>query len=772
MFTIYADNDLLYSTEYQTEGIHVLAPLSSVEIGKAGSVDFILLPGHYLYNTIEKLLTKIYVYMDEVEIFNGRVLNWDIDFYKQKTVHCEGNLTYLLDSLQPPRSEERSVETYFASLILEHNLQVEADKRFVVGVVTIDAAATVALFESASYRDTRAAIDTDLLQPYGGFLRTRTLAGVTYLDYIKDYGVTSSQTLEFASNILDMNEELSSTEFFTVFLPTGDGVDTGVEGDPVWPLTIESVNGGSKLLENLDGISKYGRIVHTESFGGITDAATLKATAETYFARVYEEPPIKLTIKAIDLHFFNTTLDRFMVGYKYQVTSAPHGINVLLTCLSIQYDFENIENTELTLGTFSSDPEMRLVAGQGISQAMAKVAGGPSGGAVGKAYKYITEGDDWLKLQAKKIDILGENITLKVDKTDGEGMAAAINLSQEGTKIFGRKVEIVGENGILFAVGGHYNADFELIFDDLYATMGIDKDGTLNYSLVNNENVKAMINASEESVKIYGNKLELMGDNGFKVTVGGHMSKDLEYILDEAYATMGIDKDGTLNYELVHDDNVITSINASAEGVKIKAPKITLTGTDGIIIEGALAVQGDISGINATISNLITGTTKATKLWATTVAVGTLGVSDIATTTTLNAVTSHLGVADCSSLKIGTSFIDDLFSAKGSFDRDSALTGSWVFDNIKATDGILTGVSVRQLTAADVGALGATAQAADSAKLIGNSVSRTSATFVTGVSFSTKNTVTVVKTLSPYETASVISNVILDVDTNTYYFYT
>lgn len=458
MFTIYADNDLLYSTEYQTEGIHVLAPLSSVEIGKAGSVDFILLPGHYLYNTIEKLLTKIYVYMDEVEIFNGRVLNWDIDFYKQKTVHCEGNLTYLLDSLQPPRSEERSVETYFASLILEHNLQVEADKRFVVGVVTIDAAATVALFESASYRDTRAAIDTDLLQPYGGFLRTRTLAGVTYLDYIKDYGVTSSQTLEFASNILDMNEELSSTEFFTVFLPTGDGVDTGVEGDPVWPLTIESVNEGSKLLENLDGISKYGRIVHTESFGGITDAATLKATAETYFARVYEEPSIKLTIKAIDLHFFNTTLDRFMVGYKYQVTSAPHGINVLLTCLSIQYDFENIENTELTLGTFSSDPVARLVAGQGISQAMGKVAGGPSGGAVGKAYKYITEGDNWIRIAAEKIELRAEK-----DK-----LISYINISPEEIKIVSNKIYLEGEDGIIvngaLAVQGDVsavNAKFE-----------------------------------------------------------------------------------------------------------------------------------------------------------------------------------------------------------------------------------------------------------------------------------------------------------------------
>jgi hypothetical protein len=410
MYSIYADNSLLYSTGYQTEGVMVLTPTASLGIGKAGSVDFILLPGHYLYDYLQELVTKIYVYMDEVEIFNGRVLNWDIDFYKQKTVHCEGNLSYLLDSLQPPRSEERTVATYFASLLIEHNLQVEAEKRFVLGTVTIDDAETVALFENASYRDTRATIDTDLLQKYGGFLRTRTIENVTYLDYLKDYGVTSSQTLEFAVNLLDMNQSRPGSELFTVFLPTGDAVEPAVEGDPAWPLTIESVNGGSKLLENLDGIAKYGRIVQTENFAGIKDAAALKAAAETYFARVYKEPEINLEIKAIDLHFFNATLDRFMVGYKYRAISPPHDIDVELTCLSIEYDFENIENTTLTLGEFSSAPAVQLTSGQGISSAVGKVSGGKSGGAIGQAYKHITEGKDLLTITATILKVLGDAV--------------------------------------------------------------------------------------------------------------------------------------------------------------------------------------------------------------------------------------------------------------------------------------------------------------------------------------------------------------------------
>ena len=183
MFTIYADGQLLYSNGLQ-ETNTILTPTLKLEVGKAGSLDFVMLPGHYLYNVIDKLKTKVVAFMDETEIFRGRVLNWETDFYKQRTVHCEGNLAYLLDSLQPPRRTTMTVSAYLQEIVNEHNLQVGIEKQFTLGSVIITGGNTAVEFENNSFRDTRSAIDSELIGVYGGFLRTRTVGTVTLFGLI------------------------------------------------------------------------------------------------------------------------------------------------------------------------------------------------------------------------------------------------------------------------------------------------------------------------------------------------------------------------------------------------------------------------------------------------------------------------------------------------------------------------------------------------------------------------------------------------------------
>lgn len=657
MYYIFADGQLLYSSVQQENGL-IISPVGSTEVGKAGSVDFVMLPGHYLYSVLEKLKTRIKVFMDAEEIFSGRVLNWNTDFYGLRTVHCEGNLTYLLDSIQPPRDASMTPSEFFIACITEHNIQVDVEKRFTIGTISVTGLPTTAIrFSDGTYRDTRDTINSDLIAVYGGILRTRTVGVTIYIDYISSYGVQNNQVLQFGSNILDISENASASEVFTVLLPTSDAVASAVEGVPSWPMTIESVNSGSKLLEHAGGIAKFGRIVQTENFPGMTTPAALKAAAEAYFLRTYKEPPITFTVKALDLMLLGIAVDGFTVGKTYHVISLPHAIDGVLTCLAISYDFENIENTQLTIGDLITTPEGRNLAGTGgssgatLSKAVGTAVGGKSGGTVGQTFKHITEGDDWLKLEAKRIDLIGETIgisatgqiNLVVAKKDE--IFALINLDTTGVKIFGKQVQITGENGVRLSAGLLLDKDLKEILDDAYSRLGITEGG-LQFELVKDSNVIAAINASEEAVKLYGKQLEFTGVNGVHMSAGLLLDKDLKEILDDAYSKLGITA-GQLLFEIVNNGNVVAAINVTAESAKIKSAKIYLDGADGIIINGGLAVQNDLGTIDARIDNLMSGNITASLIWATNLKAGSgLTIAGYGVTAKTKSVVTSIGVTN------------------------------------------------------------------------------------------------------------------------------
>ena len=84
MYTIYADGEALYSPHLANDGYSVLSPKLTVELNKAGSLTFILPPTNVMYDSIQKLKTIITVIQDNEEIFRGRVLHDEKDFYNRK----------------------------------------------------------------------------------------------------------------------------------------------------------------------------------------------------------------------------------------------------------------------------------------------------------------------------------------------------------------------------------------------------------------------------------------------------------------------------------------------------------------------------------------------------------------------------------------------------------------------------------------------------------------------------------------------------------------
>ncbi len=433
MFSIYLDDKILYSTDlYDEYDTTVISPSCTVEIGRAGALSFTLPPSHYLYGEVKKLVSVVRAYYMRTEIFNGRVLQTLLDTERNKTVQCEGNLTYFLDSAFPPLEDKMTVKDFFLLCIASHNAQVEPAKQFTPGIINAKKANEEETFSLTGFTDTKTVLDDTLINSYGGYLRTRTLGDRTYIDYLKDYGKVSNQVLEFGDNILEYSQEEDANDIFTVLIPIGDIQQANQENLQAKTITtIAPVNNGSSMIDLPIGQERYGRIVKTETFSGITDPQELKNRALQYIEDNHTEPPLKLTLRAIDLKAFNWAMDMFEVGVQYRVVSKPHNIDRLLTCSKIEYTIGDLANTKLTLEVLKQQVggnSFRPIKGESLSSSVAS-----SSGSGGKAWKHITEGDDWVKIAAKKIDIIAEDLNIQVEnlrieaKDTKEGLETSIS---------------------------------------------------------------------------------------------------------------------------------------------------------------------------------------------------------------------------------------------------------------------------------------------------------------------------------------------------------
>ena len=100
MYRIYAGQWLLHDD--RLEELKVLNAKLTLEVNKTGSLEFSIYPDHPYYSNIAKLKTIITVYQDDLLLFRGRVLNDEQGFWNEKQVVCEGQLAFLLDSIQRP----------------------------------------------------------------------------------------------------------------------------------------------------------------------------------------------------------------------------------------------------------------------------------------------------------------------------------------------------------------------------------------------------------------------------------------------------------------------------------------------------------------------------------------------------------------------------------------------------------------------------------------------------------------------------------------------
>lgn len=351
MYTIYADGKPLYAPHLFHEGYGVFSPKLTIEMNKAGSLEFTIPPNNELYDEISKLKTIITAFQNGEEIFRGRVLNDEKDFWNQKKTYCEGELAFLLDSTQRPFTFNGTAGNLFRQFISNHNSKVEAAKQFTVGTVTVEG--TIGC-EDYNYPSTFDAISDHITANFGGIIKTRGSNGTRYIDLLdnasEDEAVSSvTQTIEFGVNLLDITEYITAEDLITVLIPLGATIEDSEGNTTNEKLTISSVNNDKDYLENSSAISLFGRIEGKMEWSEVEDASELKTLGQEYLDNNIEMA-VSLNITAVDLHTLNVNTDSIHVGDWVRVISIPHGLNRLFQCTKIVYDMANPDQNEYSFG--------------------------------------------------------------------------------------------------------------------------------------------------------------------------------------------------------------------------------------------------------------------------------------------------------------------------------------------------------------------------------------------------------------------------------------
>lgn len=358
MYKILCDNRLMYDP--RIEELALINPIVNLEENKAGSFSFTMPPDHPMYDSVKRRKSVIQVFRDDEEdpLFSGMCIEVDQDFYNQKDVYCEGELSYLNDSIQRPcRYQGISVRGLLEAYITNHNEQVEEEKRFKVGMVTVTDN-NDSLYRYTNMNSTMQELKEDLVDDLGGYLRVRHKDGVKYIDYLADSMNTNSQVIRLGENLIDFKSNIDSSEIATAIIPLGCLLEEEIVEGLQTRLTIEEVNDGKDYVYSPDAVENFGWITRTVTWDGVTTAAALKTKGQKYLSDIQFENMV-IEAKAIDLHLLDHNVEKFKLSDQIRVVSKPHGLERYFRLTKQTINICNPENDAITLG---KDERLSLTA--------------------------------------------------------------------------------------------------------------------------------------------------------------------------------------------------------------------------------------------------------------------------------------------------------------------------------------------------------------------------------------------------------------------------
>lgn len=332
-YYIYADSDLVYAAGI--EGYEVLNPKLTVEVNKAGSLQFDIPMGSEMYNQINKLKTTVEARQGNEVLFRGRLLNTKRNMMNTITCYNEGFLSWLVDVVLTPYQRSNMPARDLLKLFLTWYNSRASDNRKIVYKYS-DISANVSI-KSDNHSNVWEQIKSVLVDGVGGYIVPYLTTSETGIQWLSTYGASTSQVVQFGQSLLDFSEYIDASAVFTAVRPYGKLVNGSRVSLP------------EEFIKNDDAIEVFGRIERTAIFDEITTVAALRTVATNYL-RTGIQTAVSMTVKAVDMHLLNVNVERIRLGDSVRVVSVPHGIDAYFLCTKIVYDFAHPKNTEFTFG--------------------------------------------------------------------------------------------------------------------------------------------------------------------------------------------------------------------------------------------------------------------------------------------------------------------------------------------------------------------------------------------------------------------------------------
>lgn len=462
MYKVKIGDKYLYHPWDKTRQIN--DPKLDTELNKNGSFEFAIYKDNQFYDSFRKLKTIIKIIDfdtngNEKEIFCGRVMNEEIDFEGEKTIKCEGNMAYLLDSIQRPYKGEYTPEELFKLYIESHNGQVEAEKQFKVGNITVTGEKTK--YDESDYKDTRTAIDEKLINVYAGYIRTRKEDDGYYIDYLQEYDDEEGQEVSFGENILDITQYIKADDIKTCIIPLG--ATNSATGKPI---TIASVNDDVDYIYDQAAVENFGKIFGTVSYSDLESPLQLLEKAKEDIKDLVNLS-ITIELTAIDLKDLGYDVKKIDIGDKIPVRSKPHGINSYMQVSKISKNLKAVDDCNVTLGSsLKTLIENQNTYNNGIKNAEATANGVVEKAAV--AEKNATAAADAAQSATKTAEAIKESIG---DRTVGNKYGNVPYIASDGTMQAGKTIEFHSSDNYPESDGSLYVEDGVLYFKDKLGTI-------------------------------------------------------------------------------------------------------------------------------------------------------------------------------------------------------------------------------------------------------------------------------------------------------------
>lgn len=166
-----------------------------------------------------------------------------------------------------------------------------------------------------------------------------------YIDFatLNSFGKTSSQNIEFGTNLVDFIKELNTSWMLNVIYPYGMEID----GEEVFEGCTRRIAGTA--ISDAQKVNKYGRIAKNIMFD-TSDPTTLQALAAQYL-NMNKDPRLTLELTAVDLAQAGYNVDSLACGDKVRVIADPLKIDQYVYITELNIDLQNPDKNTITLSS-------------------------------------------------------------------------------------------------------------------------------------------------------------------------------------------------------------------------------------------------------------------------------------------------------------------------------------------------------------------------------------------------------------------------------------